>query len=154
VKGHHCAVGEILYDRVDGPSARRGVLIYIKPSISGDEPRDVFNYTQSSPSFPHEPTSDQWFSESQFESYRMLGAHIVTEMCQDWSRARSIRPEDNPLALLARQTYMYLGKSFPIEVQERVAILPRELVPPPSSRMNVPVCSEHETKLMNENQSF
>ena len=23
--------------------------------------------------FPHEPTTDQWFSESQFESYRRLG---------------------------------------------------------------------------------
>jgi hypothetical protein len=26
--------------------------------------------------FPHQPTSDQWFTESQFESYRQLGYWI------------------------------------------------------------------------------
>ena len=36
----HCAVGQIRYDDVD-PEARPGTLIYIKPSLSGDEPSDV-----------------------------------------------------------------------------------------------------------------
>ena len=30
--------------------------------------------------FPHETTADQWFSESQFESYRALGAHILEQL--------------------------------------------------------------------------
>ncbi len=111
--GRHCAIGEIRYDKVDGPHARRGLLLYLKPAITGDEPRDVFNYAQTSPAFPHESTGDQWFSESQFESYRMLGLHTVTEMCQDWERTRGHHPQTPPLAVFARQTYKYLEIPYP-----------------------------------------
>ena len=41
---------------------------------------DVFNYSKGSEAFPHESTGDQFFSESQFESYRMLGCHVVDEI--------------------------------------------------------------------------
>ena len=34
---------------------------------------DVLHYARSHPCFPHEPTSDQFFDEAQFESYRRLG---------------------------------------------------------------------------------
>jgi hypothetical protein len=62
-----------------------GALIYIKPMISGDEPPDVANYAAAHPEFPHEPTTDQWFSESQLESYRLLGLHAVESICgQEW----------------------------------------------------------------------
>jgi hypothetical protein len=30
--------------------------------------------------FPHQSTADQWFSESQFESYRSLGFEIMEDM--------------------------------------------------------------------------
>jgi hypothetical protein len=78
----HCAVGTIGYKAIDGPSADDGVLIYIKSSLTGNEPRDVMNYAQQNPAFPHQPTSDQWFDESQFESYRRLGYHVVDEILQ------------------------------------------------------------------------
>lgn len=71
----HCAVGRIRYDRVD-PGAEPGVLVYLKPSLSGDEPADLLNYGALCPDFPHESTGDQFFGESQFESYRKLGYHI------------------------------------------------------------------------------
>ena len=29
------------------------------------------------PAFPHESTGDQFYSESQFETYRILGRHVV-----------------------------------------------------------------------------
>ena len=32
----------------------------------------------ANPAFPHEPTADQWFSESQFESYRSLALDIAS----------------------------------------------------------------------------
>ncbi len=35
------------------------------------------NYKKEHASFPHESTVDQWFSESQFESYRELGYHVM-----------------------------------------------------------------------------
>jgi hypothetical protein len=35
--------------------------------------------------FPHESTTDQWFGESQLESYRVLGLHAVEVICgKDW----------------------------------------------------------------------
>jgi hypothetical protein len=76
----YCAIAKIYYKDADGDGAIEGKLLYIKPSIAGNEPKDVFNYKEQSLLFPHEPTSDQWFSESQFESYRVLGKHIVKEI--------------------------------------------------------------------------
>jgi len=61
-----------------------GVLIYIKPILLGNEPPDVESYAAAFPEFPHQSTGDQWFDESQTESYRMLGLHTVNEICQSW----------------------------------------------------------------------
>ena len=79
--GHNCAVGRIRYSVVDGANAPDGIIIYIKPACYGDEPRDIYEYFKTNPTFPHESTSDQFFSESQFESYRMLGAHTMEKLC-------------------------------------------------------------------------
>ncbi len=68
----YCAIGRIHY----GPDTPRGDLIYIKPRLAGNEPADLINYQKTHPGFPHQSTSDQWFDESQFESYRKLGHHI------------------------------------------------------------------------------
>jgi hypothetical protein len=74
--GAHFAVGWIHYDHVD-PDAKDGVIVYLKASLSGDEPVDVVNYAKAHPEFPNESTADQWFTEAQFESYRALGQHMV-----------------------------------------------------------------------------
>ena len=68
-----CAVGRIRY--ADGSS---GTLLYLKPSLTGEEPADIAHYARSHACFPHEPTSDQFFDEAQFESYRRLGEDIAT----------------------------------------------------------------------------
>jgi len=75
----HFALGLIRYDRVD-PGAPPGLLIYLKPSLTGNEPADVTEYANSHEEFPHEPTADQFFDESQFESYRALGFHIADKV--------------------------------------------------------------------------
>jgi hypothetical protein len=51
-------------------------LLVIKPGLLGDEPEDVAQYQRTHPLFPQEPTSDQYFDEAQWESYRKLGEHI------------------------------------------------------------------------------
>jgi hypothetical protein len=81
--GHNCAVGRIRYSVVDGTDAPDGILVYIKPACYGNEPRDIWSYLHRSPTFPHESTTDQFFSESQFESYRMLGAYTMEKLCTD-----------------------------------------------------------------------
>ena len=91
--GSHVAVGKILYGDVDGtaanaakkdpdllfrPENEEGVFVYIKAALTGDEPPDLLNYVAEHPDFPNETTLDQFFTESQFESYRALGYHSVT----------------------------------------------------------------------------
>jgi hypothetical protein len=88
--GLFCAVAEIKYSVIDGTSpATDGWLVYVKPALRGrgaggatdaPVPYDVFSYAQRSKDFPHETTNDQWFDEAQFESYRALGLHIVSQL--------------------------------------------------------------------------
>jgi hypothetical protein len=85
-----CATGIIEYPAADGIPSSEGRLIYIKPVMCGGEPADIFNYHKTSRHFPHEPTSDQWFSESQFESYRMLGLHTMKEILSEQWPCESI----------------------------------------------------------------
>lgn len=53
-----------------------GVLLYLKPTLTGDEPTDVVVYGRAHADFPHETTADQFFDEAQWESYRRLGQHV------------------------------------------------------------------------------
>lgn len=57
-----------------------GVLLYLKPCIYGNEPPDIHEYAHKHIEFPHESTADQFFSESQFESYRKLGEWEMLQM--------------------------------------------------------------------------
>jgi hypothetical protein len=50
-----------------------GKLLYLKPSLLSSVPVDVRAYANLHDDFPHESTVDQFFTESQFESYRALG---------------------------------------------------------------------------------
>ena len=74
--GLYCAVGTIMYPE---PDAENGYLLYLKPGFPGDGslPADVNAYGLANPTFPHETTADQFFSELQMESYRSLGSHII-----------------------------------------------------------------------------
>ena len=47
------------------------------PAITATRAPDVFDYATANAAFPHESTGDQFFSESQFESYRALGFEIT-----------------------------------------------------------------------------
>ncbi|HEV7919649.1 MAG TPA: patatin-like phospholipase family protein [Thermoanaerobaculia bacterium] len=77
------AVGTIRYHPKD--RTKDGHFVYLKPVFYGkNEPKDVYNYATMNRQFPHEPTlGDQFFSESQFESYRRLGEHALDEICRD-----------------------------------------------------------------------
>ena len=73
----HGAVAVIKYSFADGPDAPDGMLVYMKATLSGIEPVDVWNFAKTNPTFPHDPTSDQFFDEARFESYRSLGFQTV-----------------------------------------------------------------------------
>ncbi|MEF0941306.1 patatin-like phospholipase family protein [Rhizobium sp. BR 362] len=71
-KGPHAAVGIIEYGEDE-----KGILLYIKSSLTGDENDYIMDYKRRNPTFPHETTLDQFFSEEQFEVYRALGFHAA-----------------------------------------------------------------------------
>jgi hypothetical protein len=73
----HAAIGKIRYGVVDGPDAPNGTILYLKATLSGDEPVDVKNFAFADPTFPHDSTGNQFFDEARFESYRTLGFHTV-----------------------------------------------------------------------------
>jgi hypothetical protein len=76
------ALGTIEYESesADGHEAgtANGRVLYIKPAYHGAiEGAGVRSYAMANKAFPHETTIDQWFTESQFESYRSLGLDIT-----------------------------------------------------------------------------
>jgi len=69
--GRYCALFDVVYE-----DNRRGSLLYIKSALypkADNLPIDVLQYAGRSDAFPHESTARQFFTESQFESYRALG---------------------------------------------------------------------------------
>jgi hypothetical protein len=74
----HWALATIDYGR-----GEVGHLVYVKSSMTGDENEYVRDYRSHYPLFPHEPTTDQFFDETQFEVYRALGHHIATRVVDD-----------------------------------------------------------------------
>jgi hypothetical protein len=116
--GKYCAVADIDYGTVDDNPVK-GTLIYFKPALRGDEPRDIYNYSRASQEFPHESTGDQWFSESQFESYRALGQHVIDRVYEDALRAA---PTDsklpNELSEFVARVYQYVENPPPLGWEE------------------------------------
>ena len=109
----HCVVGTITYPESDAgfaadtcgrtetaaPARATGWLLYLKASFSGDEPEDVQQYHAGYAAFPHESTADQFFSESQFESYRQLGLHVVRTTFENVATRPSAQDERHMLAM-------------------------------------------------------
>jgi hypothetical protein len=96
----HFAVGRIIYPD-DGTGHRAiGYLIYVKLSVTGNEPDAVNYYRLKDPAFPHDPTlTDQVFEEDQFEAYRRLGEHagsdlFADELLEEWQYSGGKRAAD------------------------------------------------------------
>jgi hypothetical protein len=68
----HSAFCRILY-----PDGNIGLLLYMKLSVTGNEPELTRRYRILHPDFPHQSTLDQFFEEEQFEAYRQLGVHVA-----------------------------------------------------------------------------
>ncbi|MFN7982175.1 MAG: hypothetical protein U0Q11_09980 [Vicinamibacterales bacterium] len=86
----HYAVGTISYMK----SGKTGTLIYIKASMTGKEDTPILQYKSSHPAFPHESTSNQFYKEDQFESYRHLGQIAA---CQAFEAATTADPKLIPV---------------------------------------------------------
>jgi hypothetical protein len=67
----HAALAVVTYR-----NGQKSWLVYVKATLMGSEPEDVCHYHRAHPEFPQETTSDQFFDEAQWESYRRLGLHV------------------------------------------------------------------------------
>jgi hypothetical protein len=94
LEGDYHAIGEIDYQCADGAfGVDNGVIVYVKAGYHGTESAGIRSYALANFDFPHQSTANQWFTESQFESYRSLGFEIMdgllTKALQNESYARS-----------------------------------------------------------------
>jgi hypothetical protein len=87
----HAALARVRF--ADEPD-RRGWLVYLKPTLTGDEPADVTQYHRTHASFPQETTADQFFDEAQWESYRMLGFLIASDVLGDGRPSGAVVPPE------------------------------------------------------------
>jgi len=55
-------------------------ILYIKPTLTRQEPADILRYQLENPDFPHQSTADQFFDEAQWESYRQLGEITANDL--------------------------------------------------------------------------
>lgn len=113
--GPHCALGTIYYPRQAGrkdDDNSTGVLLYVKPSFTGDENDYVVDYKRRNPTFPHETTLDQLFGEEQFEAYRNLGFHAVNSA---FKLADKVSMNPNPV--------VWAGPATTIEIEKRMRVV-------------------------------
>lgn len=69
------ALAKVFYRPEPGLPAE-GVMVIVKPNVSLDLPVDLHNFKADYPDFPQQSTTDQFFSEAQWESYFVLGKVI------------------------------------------------------------------------------
>jgi hypothetical protein len=94
---NRCAVGQIVY-----PDGIVGIIIYLKASMTGHEDTATLQYKASHPHFPHEATSNQFYGEDQFESYRRLGLDVAHRAFATVIDEKDRCREQDVLALAAR----------------------------------------------------
>lgn len=63
----------LLLARISYPSGARGCLLVVKPRLYCELPLDVAGYADRNRDFPQQSTAQQFFDESQWESYCQLG---------------------------------------------------------------------------------
>jgi hypothetical protein len=72
-----CSAAHWVVGRIDYGGGESGRLVYLKLSMTGDEPESVREYRSRYPAFPQQSSANQFFTEDQFEAYRALGDHIA-----------------------------------------------------------------------------
>ncbi len=88
----HYALADIHYPG----GAEPGVLVYWKASLTDELPPDITQYRRVHEDFPHETTADQFFDESQFESYRHLGYEVALRSIREMQDANQLPPALEP----------------------------------------------------------
>jgi hypothetical protein len=73
----HAVLCRVYYPAVKDQPKTKGLLLYMKLSVTGNESELINRYRMNNPDFPHQTTLDQFFDQEQFEAYRQLGVHVA-----------------------------------------------------------------------------
>ncbi len=63
-----------------------GTLVYCQMAITPDDPLEIQQVRHQFPSFPDEPTTNQFYTNEQVAAYRSLGYHIGSRVCSELNR--------------------------------------------------------------------
>ncbi len=75
----------IRYPKTDAEAALEGEIYYIKSTLTGNLPENIYGYKggHPSPNFPDQSTADQFFDEIQLEAYRKRGYQLTKKMLEE-----------------------------------------------------------------------
>ncbi len=71
-------IGQVTY--ADGSE---GEILYLKALLRENLGADIYGYWRTNPEFPNQPTSNQFYGELQFDSYRELGRQLMAGIVGD-----------------------------------------------------------------------
>jgi hypothetical protein len=72
-----------LLGRVTYADGSRGEILYLKALLTENLGADIYGYWRTNPDFPNQPTSNQFYGELQFDSYRELGRQLMAGIAGD-----------------------------------------------------------------------
>jgi uncharacterized integral membrane protein len=108
----------------EGEKARTGIIIYFKPSISGKETADVRQYAIENNNFPQQATTNQWFDEAQFESYRRLGQLYATKAFGELKSSRKVKGDADLSPADVEKIFQEADRKFATKTEFRGVIGP------------------------------
>jgi hypothetical protein len=84
-----CVCATVRYPGDEVPS---GKVYYARCALTKDAPADATVYHRHDPRFPHDPTSDQLYTDQRFDAYRALGASAAVSALREAKRLTVIPP--------------------------------------------------------------
>jgi hypothetical protein len=82
-------VGRIVYPKgggrftaTEGLGADEGVIVYAQMKITSDVENDLHSFRVQDKTFPNDPTTNQFYTQDQIESYRQLGCHVGDDVAE------------------------------------------------------------------------
>lgn len=78
-------IAPIFYPKDKTGHRVKGTLVFAKATVPSKAPWDIRAHQQGDPTFPHNSTADQLYTDERFEAYRALGA---------WSAEQAVRDLD------------------------------------------------------------
>ena len=79
-----------LFARVIYPDKKEALLVYLRPTLTGDEGESLARPARDS-KFPDDSPLDQFYTVARMNTYRLLGRHIGRELVEDGVMAEALR---------------------------------------------------------------